>query len=78
MTSSREIKTELERKEGQSKLPVMAAVAERKKVVTIDHFSPCFYLQSLKFFLFVRSSQKQFVCIDCTENQRKIGPSQMS
>ena len=39
-------------------LPVMAAVAVRKKVVSIGHFSPCFYLQSLNFF-FVRSNQKQ-------------------
>ena len=28
----------------------MAAVAVRKKVVSIGHFSPCFYLQSLNFF----------------------------
>ena len=31
-----------------------------------------------EIFLFVRSNQKQFVYIDCTENHRKIGPSQMS
>ena len=41
------------------KIPVMAAVAVRKKVVSIGHFSPCFCLQSLKFFLFVGSNQKQ-------------------
>ena len=41
-------------------LPVMAAVAVRKKVVSIGHFLPCFWLQSPKFFLFsVRSNQKQ-------------------
>ena len=39
-------------------LPVMATVAVRKKVVRVGHFSPCFYLQSLKFF-FIRSNQKQ-------------------
>ena len=31
-----------------------------------------------EFFLFDRSSQKQFVCIDCTENIKRIGLSQMS
>ena len=31
-------------------LPVMAAVAVRKKVVSIGHFSPCFCLQSWNFF----------------------------
>ena len=40
-------------------LPVMAAVAVRKKVVSIGHFSPSFYLQSLQLFLFVRSNQEQ-------------------
>ena len=38
----------------------MAAVAMRKKVVSIGHFSPHFYLQSLQFFSFVRSNLKQF------------------
>ena len=40
-------------------IPVMAAVAMRKKVVSIGHFSPSFYLQSLQLFLFVRSNQEQ-------------------
>ena len=40
-------------------LPVMAAVAVRKKVVSIGHFLPSFFLQSLQLFLFVRSNQKQ-------------------
>ena len=31
-------------------LPVMAAVAVRKKVVSSGQFSPCFHLQSLKSF----------------------------
>ena len=39
-------------------LPVMAAVAVRKKVVSIGHFLPSFCLQSLQF-LFVKSNQKQ-------------------
>ena len=40
-------------------VPVMAAVAMRKKVVSIGHFSPCFCFQSPKSFFFVRSNQKQ-------------------
>ena len=40
-------------------VPVMAAVAVRKKVVNIGHFSLSFYIQSLQFFLFVRSNQEQ-------------------
>ena len=36
----------------------MAAVAVRKKVVNIGHFSPSFYLQSLQFFLFIRVNQE--------------------
>ena len=35
-----------------SLLPVMAAVAVRKKVVNIGHFSPSLCLQSLQIFLF--------------------------
>ena len=31
-------------------LPVMAAIAVRKKVISIGHFSPCFRLQSLQIF----------------------------
>ena len=41
-----------------SGIPVMAAVAVRKKVVSIGHFSPSFYLQSLQFFLFIRLNQE--------------------
>ena len=36
-------------------LPVMAAVAVRKKVVSVVHFSPSFCLQSLQLFTFIRS-----------------------
>ena len=43
-------------------LPVMAAVAVRKKVVSIGHFSTSFCLQSLQIFLFVRSNQEQ-LCV---------------
>ena len=48
-------------------LPVMAVVAVRKKVVSISHFSSCFYLQSLKFFSFVRSNQKQLTALKIRE-----------
>ena len=60
--------------------PVMGAIAVRKKVISIGHLSPCFRLQSLQFLLFVRSNQDGWmdVWIECTENQRKIGMSQMS
>ena len=34
------------------KIPVMAAVAVRKKVVSVGHFSPSFCFQSLQIFLF--------------------------
>ena len=37
----------------------MAALAVREKVVSIGHFPSSFYLQSLQFFLFVRSNQEQ-------------------
>ena len=37
----------------------MAAVAVRKKVVNSGQFSPCFHLQSLKSFFFIRSNKKQ-------------------
>ena len=42
------------------RVPVVAAVAVRKKVLSIGHFSPSFCLQSLQSFLFVRSNQEQF------------------
>ena len=37
-------------------VPVMVAVAMRKKVVSIGLFSPGFCFQSLQFLLFVRSN----------------------
>ena len=39
-------------------IPVMAAIAVRKKVVSIGHFSSSFCLQSLQFSLFVQSNQE--------------------
>ena len=59
-------------------IPVMAAVAMRKKVVSIGHFSLSFCLLSLQFFFICLIKSRAIVCIDCTENQRKIGLSQMS
>ena len=44
-------------------IPVMAAVAVRKKVVSVGHFSPSFCFQSLQIFLFVRSNQKQLIAL---------------
>ena len=40
-------------------IPVMAAIAVRKKVISIGHFSPWFRLQSLQSFLFVKLNQEQ-------------------
>ena len=57
-----------------SSIPVMAAVAVRKKVVSIGHFSPSFYLQTLHFFLFVVSNQEQLYVLIA----EKIRMSQMS
>ena len=57
----------------------MVAVAVGKKVVGIDHFLTKLFFQSLQIILFFRSNQGQLiVCIDSTENQRKIGLIQMS
>ena len=39
-------------------VPVMAAVAVRKKVVSIGHYLPSFYFKSLQIFLLVRSNQE--------------------
>ena len=38
-------------------ISVMAAVAVRKKVVSIGHFLPRFYLQSIQIFVFIRLNQ---------------------
>ena len=49
----------------------MTAVAVRKKVTK--------FLSSITAILFICYIRlKAIVCIGCTENQRKIGPSQMS
>ena len=48
----------LEVKVHETFLPVMAAIAMRKKVVSIGHFSPSFCLQLLQIFSFVRLNQE--------------------
>ena len=54
-------------------LPVMAADAERKKGVSISHFSPSFCLQSLQIFLLVRSNQEQlYVLIALKIREKKL------
>ena len=57
-------------------LPVMAAIAERKKVISIGHFLPCFRLQSMQSFLFLRINQKQLYELNALKI--KIGLRQMS
>ena len=42
----------------------MAAIAVRKKVISIGHFSPCFRLQSQQTFLFVRLNQEQLYVLN--------------
>ena len=59
-------------------IPVMAAIAVRKKVISIGRFSPCFRLQSLQCFFICEIKSRAILCIECTENQRKIGLSEMS
>ena len=54
-----------------SSLTVMAAIAVRKKVISIGHFSPCFCLQSLQFFLFVRSNQEQLYVLNALKIREK-------
>ena len=46
-----------------NEIPVMAAIAVRKKVVSIGHFSP--------IFLFVRSNQEQFYVLISLKIGRK-------
>ena len=52
------------------KLPVMATVAVRKKVVSIGHLSPSFCLP-LQSFLFVRSNQEQLYVLIALKNRTK-------
>ena len=52
-------------------VPVMAAIAVRKKVISIGHFSPCFRLQSLQIFLFVRLNQEQLYVLNALKIREK-------
>ena len=53
-------------------LPVMAALAVRKKVISIGHFSPCFRLQSLQSFLFVKLNQEQLYVLNALKIREKL------
>ena len=52
-------------------VPVMAAVALRKKVVSIGHFSTSFCLQSLQFFFSIRSNQEQLYVLIALKIRKK-------
>ena len=52
-------------------VPVVAAIAVRKKVISIGHFSPCFCLQSLQIFLFVRRNQEQLYALNALKIREK-------
>ena len=55
----------------KSKVPVMAAIAVRKKVISIGHFSPCFRLQSLQIFVLVRRNQEQLYALNALKIREK-------
>ena len=59
-------------------IPVMAAVAVRKKVISIGHFSPSFYLQSLQFFILIRLNQELLYESIALKIRKKIELRQMS
>ena len=42
-------------------IPVMAAIAVRKKVISIGHFSPCFRLQSLQIFYLLEEIKSDYM-----------------
>ena len=50
-------------------VPVMAAIALRKKVISIGCFSPWFRLQSLQTFLLVRLNQEQLYVLIAPKNR---------
>ena len=52
-------------------MPIMAAIAERKKVVSIGHSPPSFCLQSLQIFLFVRLNQEQLYVLKALKIRAK-------
>ena len=44
-----------------AKIPVMAAIAVRKKVISIGHFSSCFRLQSLQIFFLLEEIKSDYM-----------------
>ena len=56
---------------GLVNLPVMAAIAVRKKAISIGHFSLCFRFQSLQFFFFVRLNQEQLYVLNAPKIREK-------
>ena len=56
-------------------LPAMATIAVRNKVVSNNHFPLTFCPQSLQINFICYIKSRLIVCIDGTEDQRKIGLS---
>ena len=52
-------------------IPVMAAIAVRKKVISMGHFSPCFRLQLMQIILFVRLNQVQLSILNALKIREK-------
>ena len=48
----------------------MAAIAVRKKVISISHFSPCFHHLSLQTSLFVRLNQEQLYVLNALKSEK--------
>ena len=53
-------------------IPVMAAIAVRKKVVSIGHSPPSFCFQSLQSFLFVKLNQEQLYVLNALKIREKL------
>ena len=59
-------------------LSVMAAVAVRKKVVNIGHFSPSFYIQSLQsFYLLDQINKKCVYWLHCKSEKNRTEPNEL-
>ena len=52
-------------------IPVMEAIAERKKVVSIGHLHHAFVFSHYKFFLFVELNQEQLSVFNALEIREK-------
>ena len=56
----------------------MAAVAVRKKVVSINHFSPCFCFQSLQIFSFVRLNEEELSILNALKiRENRTEPNEL-